>query len=534
MRIEISSLFVCFYFVLVPPIHAQDSTILPTDDPAAITVNNETSNNTSACYAAGNPSYCTIALPNEQTSSANQAAGAETTVVDSFPEHVSTINVKRLMYSGWNGQLICEYQPWFSENPSPPAPYKPYNGHIQVGYDETTTSSNGPATVKNQNTKMISRGCNINLLDFYGNTDTTQGMNLTGANNVYSDLKTRTNYPLKFGILEDKGAFKTACSGLTESQTISCIESHLESDLTYIYSNYASVNPGLYWQDQSTNVVGYFGSCGDFSTLSCPGDWDTIWTAVQNYSNANGYNMKFIFQFGNFDIPTISAGEYAWPQPYGTPTCQSAKDCFTSNPQSQFWWCSPTGTLCSGYLDYFYQQGAANPGHLTIGLLYKGFDDSNASWGQDRVIAEQCGQVFLDTANEVTIGGYWGTNNQIPYMQIATWNDYEEGSEVESGIDNCYTAVNTSLSTNQLNWNYTVNDSNYAVTKTIHHFALWMALSGQTNFLLKAQIGRTATSYNLLNVTGLTSGQKYDIYLELVGQPSMQNEMSNKVTWTKP
>jgi hypothetical protein len=266
---------------------------------------------------------------------------------------------------------------------------------------------------------------------------------------------------------------------------------------------------------------------------------------VQNYVNnpPNSFNMKFIFQFGNFDIPTISAGEYAWPQLYGNPTCQAAKDCFTSNPPSQLWWCDTTPVTCNGssggYLDQFYYQGSLNnPGHLTIGALYKGFDDSNANWTTDRVMAEQCGQVFVATANEVKAGGYWGngtnSTHQIPYMQIATWNDYEEGTEVESGVDNCYTAVNLTLPTGSstMKWTLTSSDSTYAkATKTVHHYALWTAPSGGSTLTLKKQLGVTLTQFDLATL-GLAAGT-YDVYLEMVGQPLMQNEMSSKVSYTQ-
>lgn len=89
------------------------------------------------------------------------------------------------------------------------------------------------------------------------------------------------------------------------------------------------------------------------------------------------------------------------------------------------------------------------PNKLTIGLLYSGFDDSNAGWSGDKVISQQCGQVLLFTANEVTKGNFWGATHQIPYMMMATWNDYEEGTEQESGIDNCYTDVTLSKADRQ-------------------------------------------------------------------------------------
>lgn len=513
--------------------HAQDYTILPTDDPNTTTLGNETSNNTSACVANGSPSYCNEALPNLTTSTANQNAGAQTTVVDAFPEHVSTITVNRLMNHGqaWPGKIICEYQPWFGN-------VSPYNSHIDIGYDENTL-----ATVTNQDAKMINRGCNINLIDFYGTTDSAQQFNLTSTNNVYTDLSGRSNYPLRLGILEDENAFKTDClpSGQTEAGAISCIEGALEADMKYISENYANVTQtaGLYWTDQGTNVVGFYGACGDFAPLSCPGDWNTIWSSVQTYADNNSYNFKFIFNFGNFDRPTISAGEYAWPQPYVDAT---NSDNFIDNPPSQFWWCDPTGITCDGtsggYLDQFYEQAESEytDGKVIVGLLYSGFDDSNASWGTDRVIAQQCGRILLDTANEPNLGGYWGTTAQIPYMQMATWNDYEEASEEESGIDNCYTAVNLSYesgSSSEMQWTLSISSAGagYATTNTVHHYALWTAPHGGTTLTLRKQLGPTLTKFNL-STLDLPEGS-YDVYLEMVGQPSIQNEMSGKLEYTQ-
>lgn len=519
MRYFVASIALFVYFGLVPSVQAQEHTIQPTDNIFTLTLplDKQTANNTSSCDSVNSPPYCTIPLPNLNTSTANQNAGAQTIVADAFPVHASIIKMNQLMYSGWTGKLICEYQPWFSANP---------NGHVNIGYDE-----NNLATVAKQDTKMITRGCNINLIDFYGTKDANQQFNLNTTNLIYSDLVGRTNYPLKFAVLEDVGAFRSDCSGLSETATVTCIESALESDMDYVNNNYAggSAHPGVYWKDGGQYVIGFFGGCGSFSALSCPNDWNTIWNAVQNYVNTKSYNFKFIFQFGSFSSPSITAGEYAWPQPASN---------FTQQPQQQFWWCDPTGITCNGhsngYLDNFYYQGSQNPGKLTIGLLYAGFDDSNASWGKDRVIAQQCGHVLLDTANEVTAGGYWGKSNQIPYMMLATWNDYEEGTELESGMDNCYTAVNLSLSGSVISWSLTVAQGQeaYAAVDTIHHYALWTEPPGGTDLKLRKQIPRDASSWDLSTLV-LPSGT-YDVYIEMVGQPAVQNRISNSATYTQP
>jgi hypothetical protein len=545
MRCATICLFAIVCLVNTRAAEAQDYTVQSTDDPSTTTPAALLSNNTSACSADGTPSYCDEALPTLDTSTANQQAGADTLTVDAFPGYVSAISVARLMNHGaaWGGKIICEYQPWFSTASGT-------NGHLDIGYDEDNKT-----TVANQDTKMINRGCNINFIDFYGTTDSNQAFNLDVTNLVYSNLKGRSGFPLQFGLLEDQGAFDSACANMSEAATITCIENNLETDMSYIYSNYINVagtaanpsanNTSLYWTDAGVNVIGFFGACGTFPALNCsttnrPNDWDNIWSAVQTYVNGKSYNMKFIFQFGIFGYPAISAGQYAWPQPYTTAACQTNKDCFTSDPPSQLWWCGNSDVVCNGsssnYLDQFYIQAQTpySQGQVVVGLLDKGFDDTWASWGVDRVTSQQCGHVLLDTANEVAAGGYWGKTAQVPYMQMATWNDYEEGTEQESGISNCYDSVSVGYntgSTYEINWSLgTVSWANgFAKTDTIHHYALYTAPHGQTTLTLRKQLASTVTEYDLQDLD-LPAGT-YDVYIEMVAQPSMQNQLSNSLEY---
>lgn len=272
----------------------------------SISLQNEKANNTSACQSNGSPSYCVVvgtpALP-LLTSSANwnnpYPNGAQTHDAAAFPAHVSPLLISSLMpkVSGqnWNGQVVCEYQPWFSVNPNSSfggAVY-PYNSHIDIDYDEDAyDSTNNPynSAAPNQDSVMIARGCNISFIDFFGSIDASQQFNLGTANNVYSDLTFRYNpntatYPMKFGILEDETAFRTDCDN--SPNEVTCIEGDLETDMTYVYQNYiqAQLHPNLYWADSGVNVIGFFGACGDFAHLNCnlqqrPDDWDNIWTAV--------------------------------------------------------------------------------------------------------------------------------------------------------------------------------------------------------------------------------------------------------------
>src|SRR5215471_21561027 len=87
------------------------------------------------------------------------------------------------------------------------------------------------------------------------------------------------------------------------------------------------------------------------------------------------------------------------------------------------------------YLSNFYSTGMGIPNEQTVGATYKGFNDSLASWGSNRIMGQQCGQTWLQTFSK--INALDDTGNQLEALQLVTWNDYEEATEIESGIDNC-------------------------------------------------------------------------------------------------
>src|SRR5438045_8919170 len=89
---------------------------------------------------------------------------------------------------------------------------------------------------------MIAEGCDINLIDWYGSLDPNQSFNLTTANTVFADLNGRSGYPLKYGVMEDKGALKSTCptSGQTEASKVSCLQGALIKTMDYDTNHYAS------------------------------------------------------------------------------------------------------------------------------------------------------------------------------------------------------------------------------------------------------------------------------------------------------
>jgi hypothetical protein len=409
--------------------------------------------------------------------------------------HVSNISVKQLLYPGWSGRLICEYQPWFG-----------LSGHKSVGYNE-----NSSATVAAQDSFMISEGCDINLIDWYGSLSPNQTFNLATTNTVFADLNGRSGYPLKFGIMEDKGALKYSCptSGLTESATVTCLQAALMQDMDYINTHY--VKSGVYWTDAGRPVIAYFGGRSDWPILTAA-EWDAVWTAVKVHTDGYVIPFKFVFQFGAFTTSAYDNGRYGWVQPP------------IYSPTQQLWWGSVTSASPT-YLETLYGSGLTHPSQLTIGALYKGFDDNAATWSGNRVVAQQCGQVLLKTANEIS-KYFGGSHPQIPYVQVITWNDYEEGTSVEDGIDNCYT-VNASLTGNLLSWALNASDAVYASTSTIHHFTVYYADPIGNLYVAAANLPVTS---NALDLTSIVPPGTWNVYVEMVGQPLIINRISNTMT----
>ncbi len=518
---------------------------------AQITLAQETGNNTSGCTIDSQHPYCSSAFTalEDYNDIHDNGDPIETPYLDAAPGHVTSVSLSStvaptLMYSGFDGRFICVYQAWFG-----------LASHIDVGYNETNS-----ATTNAQASAMNRAGCNIALVSFYGTTEFANYPDYqfeeTATNTLFASVEQAG--PLKIGILEVDSAFsglnmtndgsngKTGnCNqfGTTDYQdTITCIEGAMGADLAYINTTY--VAPGnYYWTDGGKPVVAFFGWPCDFPAISegdtgsCPGSnatarWNQIWADIQ----ADFPSFKYVFEYGSYSIPQTSNGEFAWPQPAtwdGQPG--------NISDGSQYFWCANYESGCGPgeYLYEFYDQGADDPQELSIGALYKGFDDSYASWGKKpfRIISQQCGGVLLLTAGEPSTNAFFGSGNQIPYMQVATWNDYEEGTEVETGISNClsYSSINVSQGT--LYWSLSSSDQyGYPIgTSTIHHYTLWYAVEGdpsQTLHQVATGIPGNATSLSLSGLPFPTpKPDNLNLYLEMVGMPLFLNVMSPAVAF---
>jgi len=349
------------------------------------------------------------------------------------------------------------------------AHYMPWFGsssHMNVGY-----RSDDGAQVKKQVEDMISRGIQGAIIDWYGPAATLQD---TSAKLVMKEAEAHAGFT--FAVMEDAGALVTAAE-----QNGCDVTSQLISDLNYIVSTFTS-SPAYIKVNGKTPIF-MFGVTGWYE------DWARVQAALPS-------SVALIFR-GNEGLRlNASGGAFQWLD-------LSSDDPFDEEIAAQ---------------DAFYNAATQKPSLITLGSAYKGFNDTAAKWSTNRLVDQHCGQTWLDTF--ANIGQHYSTSNQLPALQIVTWNDYEEGTAIELGIDSCV-FLQPSISGNNLSW--TVNGGSEA---TIDHYTVFSSSDGQ-NLTKLADLPAGTHSFDLSS-SKLTSSS---LYIKVTGKPSIRNVMSAPIAF---
>jgi hypothetical protein len=138
-------------------------------------------------------------------------------------------------------------------------------------------------------------------------------------------------------------------------------------------------------------------------------------------------------------------------------------------------------------------------------------------WGTNRQIHHRCGQTWLDTMHET--GKFYNANHQLATLQIVTWNDYEEGSEIESGIDNCAFVV-PALSGTTLTWAL-----GGGLESTVDHYTIFASTNGQN----LAKLADVPVGQHALDLRPFNLPSPVMLFVKAVGRPSILNAMSAPV-----
>jgi hypothetical protein len=338
------------------------------------------------------------------------------------------------------------------------------SNHMNVGYSSTDAGQ-----VTRQINDMISRGINGVIIDWYGpGSSTDQATQL-----VMAEAEKHPGFT--FAIMVDQGAIKwDSCTGCTPQQA-------LITQLQYIEQKYFP-SPA-YMTEQGRPVVTNF-------------DIDVVYTIDWNAVNASlGTKPDFLFQNNDGFSHALSGGSYSWVMPTTTDYGMS-------------------------YLSSFYQTGMAYPSEQVGGAAYKGFNDTLAAWGSGRIMKQQCGQTWLKTFSE--INGLYNAGKQLPLVQLVTWNDYEEGTEIESGIDNCF-SLSPSVSGKSLQWSISGDES------SVDYYRVYISTDGKNLMpLIDNAVG--LRSVNLCSFP-IPAGS-YKLLVQAVGKPTLSSQITGAVSYS--
>jgi PKD domain-containing protein len=384
--------------------------------------------------------------------------------------NVSKVSLRSLLYPGSTTKIYAHLLPWFGQPK-----------HISVGYN-----SDDPAQMTRQVSDMLSRGVQGAIIDWYGPSSTRSNQT---ALNLKSEAETRRG-AFEFAIQEDAGALADA------ARQAGCdVTQQLISDLTYAANTFEQ-SPA-YMRIDGRPIVFFF----DVTKYYV--DWERVRAALP-------LNPLFISRNRSAFALTQSNGAFSW-------LAQNRNDPYD---------------LGMAYLDDFYTAALSSPAQFAFGSVYKGFNDALASWGTNRFMHQQCGKAWL--ASFAEIGRFYSSSNQLNALQLVTWNDYEEGTEVETGIDNCLSVLPT-ISGQTVSWTIPPNPA--AVQRlgalqvdesTVDHYTVFISTDGQ-NLMPLADVPAGTHALDLSQF-GLDP-VNYILYVKAVGKPSIQNKMSPSVSF---
>ncbi len=272
--------------------------------------------------------------------------------------------------------MLAAYQPWFGST-----------GHINVGY-----SSQDRTVLERQIASAKQLGISGFVVNWYGRL------------HPFED----SSYALLQRIADaDRDGFKVALMyDEDDSDPANGTEAVL-ADMNYAYEHYLSPSS----QVPSSAYLRYNGQPVIFIF---PKEGKTDWNRVRQVVNRWDERPILIYKDPNRKWAGAFDGFFAWVQP------------------GKGGWQRDGSNWGQQYLDDFYSTMTRSyPQKLAVGAAWPGFNDTRASWSLNRHMDPRCGRTLEDSLQ--MFRRYYDASRPLPFLMIETWNDYEEGTNVEGG-----------------------------------------------------------------------------------------------------
>jgi hypothetical protein len=273
-------------------------------------------------------------------------------------------------------RLLAVYEPWFG-----------HPRHIAVGY-----SSQDPVVIRRQIDEARTLGISGFVIDWYGDREPF----IDRSYALIQSIAAEKNFKVAMMYDESEGE-----NGSATDDTLAAFEMFRD---TYLAPN----APGreAYLTYQGRPVIFIFPKGGHT-------DWRRVRSETSQWSPA----PLLFYESQSTPYADVMDGFYAWVNP------------------GKKGWAADGSNWGEDYLQAFYaRMHSQYPDKIVIGAAWPGFDDSKASWSLNRHMSQRCGETFTDTLN---MGRQYAAQHPMPFLLIATWNDYEEGTAIERGLAKC-------------------------------------------------------------------------------------------------
>ncbi|MCW3845065.1 carboxypeptidase regulatory-like domain-containing protein, partial [Micromonospora yasonensis] len=582
------------------PAHQATVTAAPTTTHTAQTTNN-TAACSAAGYGLGGTAYCGNALAGWTDLSSPAGSATQPLTQPHNPPVTGAWNISKgrgtqagdvhsLLYAGHTTQVLAETQLWFcngtgGSNVTVDGQVLTRNracpttggtaSHFDIGY-----SSNDLAKANATADDMWDRGIDGAVMDWSGDSNTCKSgtgayrdnapfASACGSGPKNVDLASKrlasamtTRHPaMTHMIMYDGSAYKFNQCNVQDAFQPQCVQNKMIADFNVLASNwftspnYLRVNnqPVVAFFLDETSGVTTFNQCstschltGSYTCSGASGCWAALWDGIRSNFRNHGVDPYMIFRHNH--THRQSDGGFTWVHPSGDTAGTAAdQNNWGSKAQMDSQLSTESRALASG------TTGANGLPITYFAGAWKGFDDRMANWSPSwvdfntpkpapvpsgyypRITSQRCGTNWLDTFAET--GVYFNTSNQAPFLMIGTWDDYEEGSEIETGIDNCVASFTRGLSNSVLQWTIGLS-GNGASERTIDHYTVWYSTDGTAGEQLAqlttvARTGSgTSANYSLdLSQYCATLPATSVLYVQAVGKPSIANHMTSGVTY---
>jgi len=273
-------------------------------------------------------------------------------------------------------RILADYQPWFG---SP--------DHINVGY-----STLDPGELRKQVHKAKEMGIYAFAVDWYGDRRPFEDKSYA----LLQQVSAQENFHICLMYDETQED-----NGQATDDALNAFDKAYKS---YIGPNAPGHDAYVTYQDRP--IIFIFPKRGHT-------DWDRVREMV------NQWEHPPILIYKDTPPPQYAKdfdGYYAWVHP-------------------SHGWKADGSDWGKEYLETFYTKMENEPGKIVVGTIWPGFNDTRASWSLNRHMSRRCGETFEDTLK--IFHRYDDPEHPMPFLLIATWNDYEEGTEIETGVSDC-------------------------------------------------------------------------------------------------